>query len=299
MLITPTIEATIARALEEDRAFHDVTTLSLVPPEQTGAAVLKAKAEGVLAGADVAVAVFRQVDPAVRAEALLKDGAKLESGAVIVTARGSLASLLRAERTALNFLQRMSGIATEAARYVAAVEGTKATIVDTRKTAPGLRELDKYAVRAGGARNHRMDLADGILIKDNHLDALRAQGMSLKDVVALALKRAPHTLRVEVEVTTVEDAREAAEAGAHIIMLDNMSLETMRQAVAVVAGRALVEASGGVRLDTVRQIAETGVDLISVGALTHSAKALDISMDVEPLAAAKWGQSDGARRKQA
>lgn len=298
MLITPAISALIDRALEEDRAFRDVTTFALVPPEQTGVAFIRSKAEGVLAGVDVALAAFARIDPTVRTEALLRDGAKLEPGTGIVSARGSLASLLRAERTALNFLQRMSGIASETAKYVAAVSGTKAAIVDTRKTAPGLRELDKYSVRAGGGRNHRIDLSDGILVKDNHLEALRAGGMSLKEVVALALKRAPHTLRVEVEVTTVEEAREAAEAGAHIIMLDNMSLETMREAVNAIAGRALVEASGGVRLEAVREIAETGVDLISVGALTHSAKALDISMDVEPLAAAKWGQTEGARQRQ-
>jgi nicotinate-nucleotide pyrophosphorylase (carboxylating) len=191
-----------------------------------------------------------------------------------------VASLLRAERTALNFLQHLSGVATATAHLVEAVRGTKAVIVDTRKTIPGLRILEKYAVRVGGGCNHRLALGDGILIKDNHLAALRAQGLSLGDAVRRARRYARHPLRVEVEVTTLEEVREALEAGADIILLDNMSLEEMRQAVALVGGKALLEASGGITLETVRAVAETGVDLISSGAITHSAKALDISMDL-------------------
>ena len=194
---------------------------------------------------------------------------------------GTAAGILRGERVALNFLQRMSGIATATNRYVQAVEGCNARIVDTRKTVPGMRYLDKYAVRMGGGHNHRQHLADGVLIKDNHIQALRAGNLGLKEIIQLALDRAPHTVKVEVEVETLDEVKEAVEAGADIIMLDNMPLETMRQAVERVNGRALVEASGGITWDTVREVAETGVDLISIGALTHSVTALDMSLDLE------------------
>ena len=179
----------------------------------------------------------------------------------------------------MNFLQRMCGIATDTSRYVKAVEGFKAKIIDTRKTAPGLRYLDKYAVRAGGGANHRLNLADGILIKDNHIAALRSRGLGLKEAVELAVERASHTINVEVEVANLEELEEALAAGARIIMLDNMSLEEMRRAVEMVDGRAILEASGGINLETARAVAETGVDLISVGSLTHSVKALDVSLD--------------------
>ena len=211
----------------------------------------------------------------------MEDGASLAPGDSIAQVEGSAASILRAERPALNFLQRMSGIATDTSRYVKAVEGLKSKIVDTRKTVPGLRYLDKYAVRAGGGANHRLNLADGILIKDNHIAALRSRGLNLKEIVKLALERASHTIKVEVEVTNLEELQEALEAGAHIIMLDNMSLDAMRQGVDVVNGRAILEASGGINMETARAVAETGVDLISIGGLTHSVKALDISLDLE------------------
>ena len=178
-------------------------------------------------------------------------------------------------------MQRMSGIASDTNRYVRAVEGCAARIVDTRKTAPGHRYLDKYAVRMGGGHNHRLNLADGILIKDNHIEALRSRELGLGEVVRTAIARASHTIRVEVEVETLEQLREALDAGAHIIMLDNMPVGTMREAMAIVAGRAVVEASGGINLETVRDVAETGVDLISIGSLTHSTSALDISLDLE------------------
>ena len=194
---------------------------------------------------------------------------------------GQATSILRAERTAINFLQRMSGIATEASRYVKLAEGTRARIVDTRKTAPGFRLLDKYSVRMGGAGNHRMNLADGILVKDNHLEAMRHQGFGIDGIVRKALDQAPHNLKVEIEVEDLDELREALDAGAHIILLDNMAPEEMKQAVDIVAGRAVLEASGGVNLETVRAVAETGVDLISIGSLTHSVKALDISLDLE------------------
>ncbi len=281
MRITPQVESLIDRALAEDAAFSDITTNALIPTDLQAKAHITAKATGILAGVDVALAVFRRMDPTLEATALLTDGSRLYPGSEIARIQGSAAGILQAERTALNLLQRMCGVATETARYVEAVKGLNARIVDTRKTAPGLRELDKYAVRAGGGHNHRLNLADGLLVKDNHIAALRAQGISLKEVVRRALERAPHTLKVEVEVTTVEEASEALKAGAHIIMLDNMPLDTIRKVVEAVRGRALLEASGGVCLENVRAVAETGVDLISVGALTHSPRALDISLDME------------------
>ena len=279
--LTPEVQRLIERALEEDQAFNDATTESLVSTDLEGVGDIRSKANGVLAGVEVCLGVFHRVDPQLRTEALLKDGAKLSPGDSIARIEGSAASILRAERVALNFLQRMSGIATETSRYVRAVEGFKARIVDTRKTAPGLRYLDKYAVSAGGGGNHRLNLADGILIKDNHIAALRSGGISLGATVRLALKRARHTVKVEVEVTNLSELREALEAGTDIIMLDNMPLEDMQQAVEMVKGRAMLEASGGLSLETVRAVAETGVDLISVGSLTHSVKALDVSLDLE------------------
>ena len=208
-------------------------------------------------------------------------GAPLAPGADIATVEGAAGSILRAERVALNFLQRMSGIASETNRYVQTIRGLKARIIDTRKTVPGHRYLDKYAVRMGGGHNHRLNLADGILIKDNHIQALRSRELGLREVIQLALERASHTIKVEVEVETLEEVQEAVEAGAPIIMLDNMPVALMREAVTLIGGRAVVEASGGITLDTVRAVAETGVDLISIGGLTHSAKALDISLDLE------------------
>jgi nicotinate-nucleotide pyrophosphorylase (carboxylating) len=221
------------------------------------------------------------VDPDLKTQILLQDGSPLSPGDDIARLEGAAASILKAERIALNFLQRMSGISTATRQYVRAVEGSQARIVDTRKTVPGLRYLDKHAVRMGGGYSHRLNLADGILIKDNHIQALRSREMELKDIIKLALARASHTIKVEVEVETLDEVREAVEAGAHIIMLDNMSVDTMRQAMGIVEGRAVVEASGGITMETVRQVADTGVDLISIGGLTHSASALDISLDLE------------------
>ena len=279
--LPPEVHRLIDAALSEDQAFNDPTTGILVPPEIQGIGVLRAKAFGVLAGVDVALAVFRRVDPSLAAQALLPDGAGLVPGAAVARVEGSAGSILRAERIALNFLQRMSGIATDTDRYVQAVAGCKARIVDTRKTVPGHRYLDKYSVRMGGGHNHRLNLADGILIKDNHIEAWRSREMGLNGVIQLALSRASHTLKVEVEVENLAQVREAVSAGAHIIMLDNMPVPMMREAVAIVNGRAIIEASGGITLDTVRSVAETGVDLISIGGLTHSPKALDISLDLE------------------
>ena len=277
--ITPEIESLIDRALSEDLSIGDPTCDALIPPELRASAVMAAKSDGVLAGVDVALAVFRRVDPTLDACARLPDGSPLRPGGVIAAVSGSAASIMMAERTALNFAQRMSGIATATRRYVDAVAGHDVRIVDTRKTTPGLRTLDKYAVRCGGGHNHRRNLGDGILIKDNHIQALRDHGLTLADVVRKANANAPHTVRVEVEVESVDEAREALDAGAEILLLDNMAPPEMARAVELARGRAVTEASGGIDLDTVRDVAASGVDLISVGALTHSVRALDISLD--------------------
>jgi nicotinate-nucleotide pyrophosphorylase (carboxylating) len=279
--LPPEVYHLIDAALSEDQTFNDPTTEALIPPEICAVGMVRAKAQGVLAGVDVALAVFHRVDQGLETEALLSDGSTLTPGAEIARVAGSASSILRAERIALNFLQRMSGIATHTNRYVRAIQGCKARIIDTRKTVPGHRYLDKYAVRMGGGYNHRLNLADGILIKDNHLEALRSREMGLKEVVQLALSRASHTVKVEVEVETLEQVKEAVEASAHIIMLDNMPVDLMQKAIDIIAGRAVVEASGGITLETVREVAESGVDLISIGGLTHSPKALDISLDLE------------------
>ena len=279
--LPPEVHRLIDAALIEDQAFNDPTTQVLIPAGANGVGVVRAKEQGVLAGVAVATAVFERIDSSLTAHDLLTDGCALSPGDEIARIEGSVDSILRGERIALNFLQRMSGIASETNRYVRAVEGCKARIVDTRKTAPGLRYLDKYAVRIGGGYNHRLNLADGVLIKDNHIQALRSRQMNLKEIIALALARCSHTVKVEVEVESLGEVQEAVEAGAHIIMLDNMPVEEMRQAVDTIGGRALVEASGGINLDTVRAIAETGVDLISIGRLTQSAQTLDISLDLE------------------
>jgi nicotinate-nucleotide pyrophosphorylase (carboxylating) len=274
------IEEVIDRALAEDLAKGDVSTEALIPVDRQGTGLMVAKKEGVLAGVNVTRQVFHRVDPELKVEFLLEDGARVRPGTKVATVSGSIASILKAERVALNFLQRLSGIASETNRYVEAVKGLPVRIMDTRKTTPGLRALEKHAVKAGGGENHRMSLGDGILIKDNHLAALRSQGLNLKQIVAKARQNSPQRLPVEVEVGTVAEASEALEAGADVIMLDNMNLEDMCTAVQSIHGRALVEASGGITLDNVRAVAETGVDSISVGALTHSTKALDISLEL-------------------
>ena len=271
----------IDRALAEDQVAHDVTTDTLISPDQQSTVALVARAEGVLAGLPVVGAVFARVDPTLRIKALVEDGSPVSPGHHLARIEGAVAGMLRAERTALNFLQRMSGIATETSRYVQAIQGLPTRILDTRKTPPGHRHLDKYAVRMGGGRNHRLNLSDGILIKDNHIAAARAQGLSLTNTVRNAVERAPMALKVEVEVESLEEAREALDAGAHILLLDNMTPDDMRQIVEMARGRALTEASGGIDLETVRAVAETGVDFISSGALTHSTKALDISMELQ------------------
>jgi len=274
------LQQIIDNALAEDFASDDVTTQALIPPKLKGMGQLVVKREGVLAGIAVAGRVFQSVDPGVKFTALFDDGSSVCPGDKVASVEGSVAGILRGERVALNFLQHLSGIASETARYVAAVSGTRALITDTRKTVPGLRLLEKYAVRAGGGHNHRLNLSDGVLIKDNHLAVLRSRGEGFEKVVRKARRKVSQNLKIEVEVESPDQAREALAAGADIILLDNMKPDNMRQVVELVQGRALLEASGGITLDNVRAIAETGIDLISIGALTHSAKALDISLDL-------------------
>lgn len=278
--ITNSIRAIVERALEEDLGQGDITTDALIPPDVRGAGSLVAKTTGVIAGLEVALEVFRQTDTSVETRVLMSDGSAVSPGDVVAEVEGSVAGILKGERVALNFIQRLSGIATATSTYVNAVQGTAARIIDTRKTVPGLRQLEKYAVRVGGGHNHRYNLSDGVLIKDNHIAALRARDLGLVEIVRLARENSPHTVKVEIEVESIEEAREALEARADVIMLDNMSPDEMRRVVAMTGGRCLLEASGGINLDTVRAVAETGVDLISVGALTHSVRAMDISLDM-------------------
>ena len=245
-----------------------------------GEARLVAEEDGVLSGLDTALAVFRRVNPGVETQAELADGADLEPGMVVGSVKGPVASILTAERTALNFVRRLSGVATETSRYVREVAGYDVRILDTRKTTPGLRNLEKQAVAAGGGANHRRGLGDGVLIKDNHIEALRKQGMSLGEIVGRARANAPHSLKIEVEIEDPNDVEEAVSAGADILLLDNMSNADMSAAVRLAGGRALIEASGRVSLRNVREVAATGVDMISVGALTHSSRALDIGLEL-------------------
>jgi nicotinate-nucleotide pyrophosphorylase (carboxylating) len=275
------VRRVVRAALEEDGAFQDVTTLSTVPPDQRGRGEFLSKDTGMLAGMPLVGAAFEAVDPSIELHATLEDGAPLEYGSIIARVEGPLASILSAERIGLNFLQRLSGTATLTRQLADAVAGLPTRVVDTRKTTPGLRVLERYAVRVGGGHNHRFNLTDGVLIKDNHIAAGRSRGLTLADVIAAARAGVPHTLRIEIEVTSFDEAREAVEGGADVILLDNMTPPEMTRCVQMIAGRALTEASGGITVDNARAIAESGVDIISSGALTHSARALDISLDIE------------------
>ncbi len=275
------VDRIVTRALAEDLPWGDVTSDNLIPDDQPGVGRIEARAPGVLAGLPVARTLFAQVDPSLHFEARVDDGARVEPGQVVANVSGSLRSLLRGERVALNFLQRLSGIATITDRYVSAIDGCSARIVDTRKTTPGLRLLEKYAVRVGGGHNHRYCLSDAVLIKDNHLAALRLRGIGLEDAVKKLRRQLPHTTTIEVEAENLAEVREALAASVDAILLDNMSPALMAEAVRLVGGRALTEASGGITLETVRAVAETGVDLISVGSLTHSVRALDLALEIE------------------
>lgn len=274
------IERAVRMALDEDAPWGDISAQSLIPEDATAQAKLVAREGGVLSGEDVFTAAMELVDPRTVVQFSVQDGARFERGAVLATIEGPARGVLQAERVALNFVQRMSGIATLTAQYVAAVAGTHARIVDTRKTTPGLRLLERYAVRCGGGYNHRFSLSDAVMAKDNHLALLTRDGGSLTEGLRAARARLPHTTHFEVEVDRLDQIEPVLAAGVDTIMLDNFSLVDMRAGVAQVAGRALIEASGGVSLETVAAIAQTGVDIISVGALTHSVRALDLGLDM-------------------
>ncbi len=272
----PLLKRIIRFALEEDLGAGDVTTDALIGPEKKGRATLIAREELVLAGLPVFKQVFNEIAPGIEFEEYFKEGDLVPAEANVCVLTGSLSLILKGERTALNFLQRMSGIATLTRQYVKKAGSSKVQILDTRKTVPGHRLLDKYAVKTGGGSNHRFCLSDGVLIKDNHI----AAAGSISKAVELAGKNAPHTVKVEVEVEDLSGLEEALKAGADIIMLDNMDNKQMREAVRIVNGKAKLEASGGINLDTVKAAADTGVDFISIGALTHSPKASDYSLKI-------------------
>jgi nicotinate-nucleotide pyrophosphorylase (carboxylating) len=275
------IRAAVKAALAEDIGSGDATTIATVPPGVTARAVMRAREPVVVAGIEFAEAAFRQLSGKVKIQKILRDGQRARPGATLLKISGPARSILTAERVALNFIQRLSGIATLTARFVEAAHGTRARILDTRKTTPGWRRFEKYAVACGGGTNHRIGLFDMVLIKDNHLAALReAKPNAIAAAIASARRKFPK-LKVEVEADTLEQVRQALDAGAEMILLDNMSRNQLRTAVKMAKKSAKTEASGGVNLKTVRAIAQTGVDFISVGALTHSARAVDIGLDFE------------------
>jgi nicotinate-nucleotide pyrophosphorylase (carboxylating) len=275
------VERLVAAALREDLPWGDVTSDNLIPADQRGIGRIEARESGVLAGLVVAREVFAQIDPRLAFEVSCQDGARLNPRQPIATIEGSLRSLLAGERVALNFLQRLSGIATMTDRFVRAIAGRRARVVDTRKTTPGLRLLEKYAVRVGGGHNHRFCLSDAVLVKDNHLAALRLHGIGLREAIVGLREQIPHLTAIEVEVEDLAQLREALVAGADAVLLDNMSPVLMTEAVRLIGGRAIVEASGGIDLETIAAVADSGVDLISVGALTHSVCALDLALEIQ------------------
>jgi len=275
-MFTQSVKALIQTALDEDIGSGDITTDNLIDPKLTGRSVLVAKEPMVLAGIDIARQVFKYLDTRMEFQALLSDGDTAETGASLVHIQGNLAALLKGERTALNFLQRLSGIATNVAAHVRLIEGSPVQLVDTRKTTPGWRVLEKYAVRMGGARNHRMGLYDGVLIKDNHIAAFGGVAASISHI----RKHVSHLVKIEVEVSTLAQVEEALKVGVDIIMLDNMSLADIKEAVTMIQHAALVEVSGNVTQARLPALADTGVDIISIGALTHGARSVDISMQI-------------------
>lgn len=277
---TAQIDDVIRLALAEDVPFGDLTAECFVPAETTAEAHLVAREPGVFSGGEVFSRAMSAVDPAVQVGDVTPEGARFEAGQRLATTRGPARAILTAERTALNLVQRMSGIATLTAEYVQAVHGTGARVVDTRKTTPGLRALERHAVRCGGGHNHRFCLSDAVMAKDNHLAVVSAGDHDLAEALRRARARLPHTTHLEVEVDRVDQIPAALDGGADTIMMDNFSLEDLRRGVELIGGRALAEASGGVTLETVGAIAQTGVDLISVGALTHSVRALDLGLDI-------------------
>jgi nicotinate-nucleotide pyrophosphorylase (carboxylating) len=275
--MTPIINRLIDMAFAEDIGTGDVTTDSLVSSLSRGIGTIIAKEDLVLAGLDIAKSVFRRLDPEVRLQSAYEDGTEIVCGETVLHMEGNMRALLTGERPALNFLQHLSGIATHVRTYVNALTNSRVRLVDTRKTTPGWRALEKYAVRMGGAYNHRMGLFDGVLIKDNHIAACGG----IQQAVAAARKNISHLLKIEIEVSDMAGVHLALESGVDVIMLDNMDIPHIRQAVAVIQNRAIVEVSGGITLKNISDLSETGVDLISVGALTHSARAVDLSMRIQ------------------
>ena len=275
-MLAHSVKALIQAALDEDIGSGDITTDNLIDPELTGRCVIIAKEPMVLAGMDIARQVFQHLDTRMEFQTLLSDGDSADTNASLAHIRGNLAALLKGERTALNFLQRLSGIATNVASYVQLLEGTSVRLVDTRKTTPGWRVLEKYAVRVGGAHNHRMGLYDGVLIKDNHIAAFGGVSGSISHI----RKHVSHLVKIEVEVSTLAQVEEALQVGVDVIMLDNMSLADIKAAVVLIQHAALVEVSGNVTQASLPALAGTGVDIISIGALTHGARSVDISMRI-------------------
>ena len=280
-MITPETQRLIDLALDEDQVNNDVTTDALIDPKVVGRARFISKQAGILAGIYVAMEVFRRIDPSVKLEVQVEDGDRVRPDLILAKVSGKAVTILRGERTALNFLQHMSGVATETSKYVEAIRDYKARVLDTRKTIPGFRALDKYAVRMGGGENHRLNLADGILIKDNHITILKDSNMNLSDIVRISKQNEIIPNKTEIEVTDLGQLEDALAGNPDIILLDNMSIKDMSKAVKKVNGKLLLEASGNVTLENISDIAATGVDLISIGALTHSSKALDISLESE------------------
>lgn len=280
MLTPAMIESVVGPALSEDAPWGDVTSSSLLPAPAAVQATLVARTDGVFAGGAVFAAAFTLTDPSITVTVHAPEGEPIHARDVLATVSGPAAAVLQAERVALNFTQRMSGIATTTQDYVAAVSGTGARIVDTRKTIPGLRVLDRHAVRCGGGHNHRFSLSDAVMVKDNHLAVLAQHGTDLTRALQQLRAQVPHTTHLEVEVDRLDQLEAVLAAGVDSVLLDNFSVADLRAGVGLAAGRALVEASGNVRLDTVRAVAETGVDVISVGALTHSVSALDLGLDI-------------------
>ena len=281
MLTTKIIADVVQRALDEDAPWGDATSEHLIPASATATAMLNAREDGVFAGADVFAAAFELTDPSIEVDLLVADGQRFVAGQQLAKITGPARGVLTAERIGLNFMQRMSGIATLTAEYVSRIAGTKARIADTRKTTPGLRAFERHAVLCGGGHNHRYSLSDAVMAKDNHLAVLTAGGKDLTTELARVKAALPHTMKLEVEVDRIDQIAPVLAAGVDIIMLDNFGIDQLREGVAFIGERAIVEASGGVNLDTVAAIAATGVDVISVGALTHSARALDLGLDIE------------------
>ena len=282
------IDEIIARSIAEDLSAGDATTDALIPSGLSTEASIISKEEGILAGGSIAIEVWHHLDPDIKVHFLLEDGTRLKphdpendpGNSVIAKIEGNVGNILKGERIAINLLQHLSGIATQTNTFVKAIENFPAQIVDTRKTLPGLRMLQKYAVRVGGGMNHRINLADGILIKDNHLKSLAREKLNLESIVNKARQYARHPLKIEVEVESISQVKEAMRAGADILLLDNMCIKDMAESVAIIDGRAMTEASGNINISNVKNVAETGVDLISIGRLTHSSSALDMSLDL-------------------